>query len=829
MDECLCPKITLSFILIASSFFFMFPNRNLNSKKHIKIMRNTAAECALFLKKNEEFPIEKACNVLLIGSGARLTVKGGLGSADTETITYTTCEKGLEKAGFKITTKNWLEKYPHFKEDKLQEHMNYIKEIHEKNNISNIFRIIAFPEYEYDLKVTEEEEKADIAIYVLSRNSGEGFDRRLIKGDALLTDTEIKDILYLNHKFRKFILVLNVGGVVDLSPVKDVSNILLLSQLGEVTGDILADIILGKANPSGKLATTWAAIQDYKFISEFGDGNNTLYKEGVYVGYRYFDSAKVNPLFPFGYGLSYTSFKISYISLRNKKDEIFIKVKVKNIGKYHGKEVIQVYVSPPQENKDKPYQSLVSFKKTPLLKPNEEVEMRLHFKLRDVARYDEDIACYMLDKGKYIIRVGNSSRNTKAIGYAELNKDSLTKQLKNIDRKPGFNDYKPKIVLNDDISNLDKVIIGSDDFDFKRELYRYKYKINDKIKKLKDEELAYLCVGGYAEEGEFNEKERGLNGLTTNKVNQIKQYLKMCDGPTGLRLARAYNLDSKGYHRLTKSGNQLYRYSYLKNLSKIYLVQNDTKEDFSNYTNLIFQKPTALPIATALAQSFNVELVQLYGDIVGKEMEIYDIDILLGPAMNIHRNILCGRNFEYYSEDPFLTGKMAAAFIKGIQSNKNKGATIKHFTGYNQENNRLNSNSRISERALREIYMKGFQIAIEDAHPVALMTSYNLINGLHPSENYQLMISTLRNEWNFKGMIMTDWIRSGQSEYKTSIYPSQFVNATIKAGNNIIMPGSKRDYKLILQKLNEKELTRDDLLYCASKVYETIKLLKSHI
>ena len=250
-------------------------------------------------------------------------------------------------------------------------------------------------------------------------------------------------------------------------------------------------------------------------------------------------------------------------------------------------------------------------------------------------------------------------------------------------------------------------------------------------------------------------------------------------------------------------------------------------EDLSNYTNVIYQNPTALPIATALAQSFNVELVQLYGDIVGKEMEIYDIDILLGPAMNIHRNILCGRNFEYYSEDPFISGKMAAAFIKGIQSHKNKGATIKHFTGYNQEYNRLNANSKISERALREIYMKGFQIAIEDAHPVALMTSYNLINGLHTSENYQLMINTLRNEWNFKGLVMTDWIRSGQTEYKTAHFPSQFVNATIKAGNNILMPGSETDFQLILQKLSEKELTRDDLLMCASKVYETIELLKN--
>ena len=222
------------------------------------------------------------------------------------------------------------------------------------------FTMVSFPEVEYNLKI-EENEKADIAIYVFARNSGEGLDRRPIKGAVLLTNTEIKDILYLNNKYKKFILVLNVGGVVDLSPVKKVSNILLLSQLGVVTGDILADIILGKANPSGKLTTTWASFNDYKFINEFGNLDDTNYKEGVYVGYRYFNSAKVKPLYPFGFGKSYTEFNIKKIYLKNIKDEIIIKVEVKNIGNFIGKEVVQIYISPSQENEDKPYQSLVSF------------------------------------------------------------------------------------------------------------------------------------------------------------------------------------------------------------------------------------------------------------------------------------------------------------------------------------------------------------------------------------------------------------------------------------------------------------------------------------
>lgn len=222
------------------------------------------------MEENNEFPIDKPCKVLLIGSGARNTLKGGLGSGDVESHYYTTCEQVLENAGFTITSKEWLKKYPLLKEKKINDHINYISNIYE-NYKGDGFTMMAFPEYDLDISLNEEEEKADIAIYVLARNSGEGTDRRLIKGDVLLTDKEIKDILYLNKKFKKFMLVLNVVGVVDLLLVKEVSNILLLSQLGVVTWDILSDIILGNQNPSGKLSTTWAYINDYKFIKEFGN------------------------------------------------------------------------------------------------------------------------------------------------------------------------------------------------------------------------------------------------------------------------------------------------------------------------------------------------------------------------------------------------------------------------------------------------------------------------------------------------------------------------------------------------------------------------------
>ena len=796
---------------------------NIYEKEHIKFLRETASECTLFLNKNDEFPIDKPCNVLLIGSGAKNTIKGGLGSGDVESRFFTRCDEGLQNAGFIITSNPWLNSYPSLKDEKKKEHLDYIDNLFTTYKGKG-FAMVAYPEYDYDLKLDENEEKADIAIYVLARNSGEGIDRRLIKGDVLLTDTEIKDILYLNQKFKKFMLVLNVGGVVDLSPVKNVSNILLLSQLGVVTGDILADIILGKTNPSGKLATTWSNINDYKFMKEFGNLDDTNYIEGVYVGYRYFNSAGIKPLYPFGFGQSYTNFEISKISLKNEKEEITIDVKIKNIGKYSGKEVVQVYVSPSQENVDKPYQSLVAFKKTPLIEPDKKIELSLNFKLSFVSRYDEKKACYILDKGKYIIRVGNSSENTKIYGYVKLSEDIITEQLKNIvniNNRPDFEDYKPEIILKDDLSDIQKIKLHQEDFNLKTVKYEYEYKTDPLISNLKDKDLAQLCIGNYLDryqEGTF-QRETGIAGSTTKYVRKIKNNLKMADGPAGLRLAKIYYRDYNGYHRLSENpliSNNFYNISDYEKKEKPVL---------SEYSNVVYQYTTAIPIATGLAQTFNEDLIQSYGDMIGKEMDIFNINLWLAPAMNIHRNILCGRNFEYFSEDPLISGKMASAITKGVQLHINRGTTIKHFAGNNQEFNRLNNNSKMSERALREIYLKGFQIAIEESKPYALMTSYNLINGLHTSQNPQLLINVLRSEWNYEGLVMTDWSHSFNSDYEASKYPPQNAFDIIKGGNNLMMPGGQNDYDLLIEKLNAKLLTRDDLLNCASKVYEITQML----
>ena len=757
-------------------------------KKHIEVMRNNSAECVLFLKKDSSFPLKEPGKVILVGAGARDTTKGGTGSGDVNSRYFTTCEKGLEDAGFEIVSKDWLDEFPKFKQDRHSDFTDYLQNVADQlsSNAGHIAFGAVEPEREYDLPL--EYSDAEAAFYVIRRNSGEGEDRRLVKGDIYLTDSEVRDILYLNKNYKKFMLVLNVAGVVDLSPVKNVKNILLLSQLGVVTGDIFADIVLGKVNPSGKLSSTWAAVKDYRYIEEFGGIDNTRYLEGVYVGYRYFDSVKKAPLFPFGYGLSYTDFKIECKEIKNDKDEFTIRTKVTNVGKFKGKEVVQIYLSPSQTNKDKPYQSLSAFQKTPLLEPEESAELNITFKLSDNARYDEVSAQYILDKGHYIIRLGKSSNDTKAIAYITLPEDIVTEVLTNVGGKPDFKDFKAKIKYEDDLEDLEEIVLEKKDFNKKRFDYNsYHISFNQKLMSFSNQELARMCVGHFTntEEEKIERHVPGSAGETVLALDKIDKSLVLVDGPAGLRLTKKYESQGKVYYQYT----------------------------------------TAIPTATALAQSFNEKLLETIGNVVGTEMDIFNVHLWLAPALNIHRNILNGRNFEYYSEDPLLSGKMSAAITRGVQYHSNRGTTIKHFACNGQEMNRFNSNSILSERALREIYLKGFKIAIEESNPIAFMTSYNLINGVHSSQRRDLLIDVVRIEWGYNGLIMSDWYTSNQIKIGIANHPSQHAVPNILGGNNLQMGGGKKDYDLIMQSVEEGTMNSLNLLECASKVYDTIELL----
>jgi beta-glucosidase len=674
------------------------------------------------------------------------------------------------------------------------------------------------PEPEYDLPLNV---KGETAIYVLARISGEGNDREAREGDIFLTESERRTILELKRQYRRFMLVLNVGGPVDLSPVMEVENILILSQLGVQTGSALADLVLGKTYPSGKLTTTWTKWKDYPDFASFGEQDDTRYQEGIYVGYRYFDSVDKEVLFPFGYGVSYTNFEVRFKGLKLDKMTAEIGAEVVNIGDFCGKEVVQLYVSVPEGKLDQPYQTLASWKKTEELKPGEKQTVELSFLLTDLASYDEEQAAWILEQGEYTLRMGNSSRDTEVCGVISVPETLVIKSVKNCFGKPDFTDWKPERKRKDrvgkKIQSLEADIFS---VDIVKVVYEHKDEPMPEMEGFSDEELISLNVGAFVAGG-------GVTGIIGNasmsvagaagetaKVGEIP-VIVMADGPAGLRLSQKCFRDENGIHSLGSTMPET--------------MQNLLTEDERAYMNSMIPQPgedseifeqyaTAIPIGTAIAQSWNPLLAERCGDIVGSEMERFGIHLWLAPALNIHRSIRCGRNYEYFSEDPLISGVFAAALTKGVQSHPGCGVTIKHFAANNQETNRYNNNSIVSERALREIYLKGFEICVRLAQPKALMTSYNLLNGKHTSEHRELLEDVLRCEFEFDGIVMTDWVTSSDILSADAKYPAPEAYKVALAGNDLFMPGSQQEIDNLTAALKNGHITREELIKNATRI-----------
>ena len=391
-------------------------------RAHLDMLRAHLSDCAVLLKSDGAFPLSSPCQLAAYGNGVRRTVKVGTGSGEVNSRFFVTVEQGLTEAGFTLTTGAWLDGY-------------------DAAYAQNYGMGKTMPEPEYDLPL---DGAGEAAIYVLSRNSGEGSDRDPVPGDILLTNAETRDILALNQRFERFMLVLNVGGPVDLGPVMEVKNILLLSQLGVETGAALADILLGKANPSGKLTTTWARWADYPTVGTFGDHDDTEYREGVYVGYRYFEAADKKPLFPFGFGRSYTAFVLGSADVALHGGRVTCKVPVQNVGDRPGREVVQLYVSAPEGGIDRPRQELAAFVKTKLLQPGETETVEASFELADCAAYDTARSAYMLSAGDYVLRLGNSSDSTRPAALLRLDREVVTLQAHPCFGEPGFQDWRPE-------------------------------------------------------------------------------------------------------------------------------------------------------------------------------------------------------------------------------------------------------------------------------------------------------------------------------------------------------------------------------------------------
>ncbi len=817
---------------------------------HLDTLFKSLAECAVLLKKDGNFPIEKPGRLAAYGNGVCFTVKGGTGSGEVNSRFYIPVVQGLSEAGFRLTTYEWMRAYDKVRRDN---HEQFVKDIKARAKKEHKMAMTlgmgaVIPEPEYDIPVDAD---ADACVYVLSRVSGEGCDRTATPGDFCFTKSELRDILALNERFESFMLVLNVGGPMDLTPVMGVKNILLLSQLGVETGRILAEILLGHVNPSGKLASTWAAAENYPDVGTFGNLNNTSYNEGIYVGYRWFDVTGRPVLFPFGYGLSYSEFRIYEHHVSVSGTKVTVSAEIDNMGEYAGKDVLEVYVSCPQGRLDKPVKELAAFAKSRELDLEEYETVTTSFDLRELASYDEEQEAYILEKGDYTVYVGLSPDSLKRAAVIHLEEEVIVRKVRNLLGRPDFEDWKPDEAARaaamtklvdmaeansdypaDELSDTPYVIpeftVKASVFETETADYNVAAEVSDEIDRLTDEELCHMTMGYFDPKGGLASvigtaaaTVAGAAGETA-KVADFPS-LVLSDGPAGVRISPQYYIDKKGKARAFGMGLPESVLEYMPGILQ-WLLGGSPK--LPRWAELKEQYCTAIPVGTALAQSWNTDLARVCGDIVGDEMERFGIDLWLAPALNIHRTPFCGRNFEYYSEDPLMSGLMASAVAEGVQAHSGRGVTVKHFAANNQEYNRYFSNSCVSERAMREIYLKGFGICIRKAQPAAVMSSYNLLNGTHTSESRALCRDILRGEWGFKGICMTDWVVKGLDPEKGTIYTYPDP-ATVLTAGDLFMPGSKQDYKNLLKGLQAGKVTAQQLKEDAQRILDVTRDLKA--
>ena len=832
------------------------PNITSREIDHMALSRSLAGECVVLLENDGTLPLAAGGKLALFGNGVRQTIRGGTGSGDVNTRSDVNIERGLEEAGYTVVTKDWLDRQDAAHEKGKLDHAAWIAAEAERQGIppfsiafSNPFQVIA------PVEITDDDLKAadtDVAVYVISRTAGEGADRWNKRGDYLLYDAEREQLSRLAGAFEKLVLVLNLGGVIDMSEIlaiDGINAIVLMGQLGNIGGNVLADVLTGKVNPSGKLTDTWAAkYDDYPSSANYSHNNGNVddeyYTDGIYVGYRYYDTFGVRPIYPFGFGRSYTTFEIKPGWARLHGEEVNIDVKVTNTGAVPGKEVVQLYASAPEGELDKPFQELICFAKTGKLAPGETETLKLTFKARQMASYSQEKAAWVLECGDYRIRVGASSRDTKLAAVVRLTQSVITEQLRNLfpldqpvdeikapaPAERGGYDVPVLFLLDGDVEKVTVEYSGerapyTTDKTEKitaADVLAGKATAEELAAQLSIEELAEFCVGTMrAAEGSVignaSYTVPGAAGDTSAVALESRGVVNMilADGPAGLRLQPVFKTD--------KEGNLLPGGSILGDIVEPF----DPKYTDDN-SDTCYQYCTAIPIGWSLAMSWNMPLLEAVGSMVGEEMELFGVDLWLAPAMNIHRNPLCGRNFEYYSEDPVVSGKAAAAITLGVQRHPGKGTTIKHFALNNQEDNRYFTNAHVSERAIREIYLKGFRITVEESQPLSIMTSYNLLNGVHTANCRDLIQAALRDEWGFKGTVMTDWFTSQDMPMLTGtnkvIYPISASTGCVYAGNDMQMPGCQKNVDDIVKavksggELDGYRITLGDLQFNAANV-----------
>ena len=731
-------------------------NYKLDLERYAVLARQATAEgCVLLENEGQALPLREGERVAVFGRMAFHYYKSGLGSG------------GLVNTRYVVGI---LDALKDCKEIRLDEKLMGIYEDWIRENPFDEGQGWGrVPWCQKEMEVTDEmlgcARDNDVSLVIIGRTAGEDQDNNAGPGSYCLTETEEDMIRRVCQVSKRTVVVLNVGNIIDMSWVKKYhpQAVLYAWQGGQEGGNGVADVLTGKVCACGKLTDTIAqSIEDYPSTENFGDPFKNYYKEDIYVGYRYFETfAKDKVLYPFGYGLSYTSFGIKAEILKNSEEELTVAAEVVNTGAVKGKEVVQVYAKVPQGKLGNPARRLIGFAKTGELKPGEKEEVVIVIPKYDLTSYDDSgvtghKSCYVLEEGTYEIFVGSDVRSAESAGcyeekfrvveklqeaYAPVEKFSRMKAVLMPDGSYQAVTEKVPVRTVDPQErrkqNLPETLAYTGDKGYKLvDVLDGKVSMENFVAQISEEDLIAMFRGEGMCSPKVTPGTAAAFGGVTESMKALGIPVGCCaDGPSGIRM----DCGTKAF---------------------------------------------SLPNGTALGCTFNTELVSDLYEMTGKELRLNKIDSLLGPGMNIHRNPLNGRNFEYISEDPLLTGRICAAQVKAM-AKSGIGSTIKHFCGNNQEVGRSTSDSVMSERCLREIYLKGFEMAVREGGARSVMTTYGSVNGLWTAGSYDLCTTILRKEWGFEGIVMTDWW--AKSNYEGHQAAVQVKAPMVAAQNDIYM------------------------------------------
>ena len=730
-----------------------------------KKSRQAAAEGIVLLKNEDNIlPFTKEDKISVFGRPQLDYYRSGTGSGGAVNVEYATnIIDGFKSSNLSIN------------EELVTDYANWIKD-HPFDNGGGGWACEPWFQKDMDISIEYAKKQAKTtnkAVYIIGRTAGEDKDNYNGAGSYLLTDEEKENLKNITEAFDDVCVILNVSNIIDVKWINDeefkghIKAALFVWQGGMEGGDAVVDVLSGKETPSGKMPDTVALnLEDYPSFENFGNQFTNLYKEDIYVGYRYFETfAPDKVVYEFGYGLSYTTFNIETLSAKAGKGKISLEIKVTNTGdRYSGKEVVQVYCKAPQGKLGKPAKVLCGYEKTNCLNPGESQIIKIDVDEYSMASYDDSgvtghKSCYVLEAGDYEILVGNSVKKCESVFTYQLDDIVVVEQLSEVmcpddDNltilKPGAKkedgsyekvyipSQKPTVDLGKRIEeNLPKTMEITGDVGITlQDVHAGKSSVEEFVAQLSVEELAQIVRG----EGMSNPRvtkgtASAFGGLSDSLFNYGIPAACTADGPSGLRMEA---------------------------------------------------KATQLPIGTALSASWNPKLVRELYTMEGMELCRNEVDTLLGPGVNIHRHPLNGRNFEYYSEDPYLSGTMSVASTGGIKDGGAWG-TIKHFALNGQEAHRFKIDAVCSERAIREIYLKSFEMAVKEKTVMTLMTSYNPINGHWAASNYDLCTTVLRGEWGYEGIVMTDWWAKMNDVVEKGEESGQKTRDMVRSQNDVYM------------------------------------------